>query len=90
MQAIKLLNWVVTNGIDGEFLGILDVPEVGENWWAQNKTWWINALGGFPQANIEPGRYLYFYESQNSLYPAAFPDAMIELKNDYVYLYKID
>ena len=97
MKAIELLDWIVRDSINGEFLGTIEVPCEEE----QTEEWWINTFGGVPPHSISEGKYLYFYESQlpsaevhdmRNAYVA--PDTTIELPTDsgfdYIFLYMIE
>ena len=97
MKAIDLLNWIVRDSINGEFLGTIEVPCEEE----QTEEWWIDTFGGVPPHSISEGKYLYFYESQlpsaevhdmRNAYVA--PDTTIELPTDsgfeYIFLYMIE
>jgi len=99
MKAIHVLEWVVKESIDGEFLNLVDVPEEGENEWQQNEEWWTVWCGGCPPCPIPSGRYLYYYQSAicDSIYfngQYYEPDAQIEIPDengfDYIYLYKTE
>ena len=100
MKAIQILEWVVKESIDGEFLNFVDVPEEGENEWQQNEEWWNVWCGNYPPHPIKCGHYLYYYQSAicdtiylNGQYYG--PDAQIEIPDDksgfdYIYLYKVE
>jgi hypothetical protein len=104
MKAIELLDWIVRDSINGEFLGTIEVPCKEE----QTEEWWIDTFGGVPPHSrgvpphsISEGKYLYFYESQlpsaevhdmRNAYVA--PDTIVELPTDsgfdYIFLYMIE
>lgn len=99
MKAIQILEWIIKESIEGEFLNFVDVPEEGENEWQQNEEWWNAWCGGCPPYPIPSGRYLYYYQSAicdtiyfNGQYHK--PDAQIEIPTDngfdYIYLYKVE
>jgi len=99
MKAIQILEWIIKESIEGEFLNFVDVPEEGENEWQQNEEWWNAWCGSCPPRPIQSGRYLYYYQSAicdtiyfNGQYHE--PDAQIEIPDengfDYIYLYKIE
>lgn len=98
MKAIDILEWIVKESINGEFLNLVDVPEEGNEEWEQNEGWWLNQFGMYPPCPIEKGKYLYYYTSaideeiDNGCYVQ--PDATIELSDehgfDYIYLYKVE
>lgn len=100
MKARNILKWVVKESINGEFLGMVIVPNEGDEEWEQNEQWWIDMFGGVPAGPIEEGEYLYFYSSQipDGIHTDAFgyaePDAQIELPQrhgwDYINLYKLE
>lgn len=100
MKTKDILEWVVGESINGEFLNFVNVPEEGENEWEQNEEWWNNMFGACPPHSIPAGRYLYYYDSS---YPYAIhyegkscfnPDVQIEIPVDdgfdYIYLYKVE
>jgi hypothetical protein len=100
MKTTDILEWIVKESINGEFLGIIDVPEEGSDEWEQNENWWIHQFGFCPPHSIPSGKYLYFYVSQM---PTSwgedymYPDAQIEICNtgdmydyDYINLYKLE
>ena len=99
MKATEILEWIVKESIEGEFLNFVDVPEEGDNEWEQNEEWWNNMFGNCPPHAIAAGKYLYYYDSS---YPYAIhygmscfnPDAQIEIPVDdgfdYIYLYKLE
>lgn len=98
MKATEILEWIVKESINGEFLNFVDVPEEGNEEWEQNEGWWLNQFGMYPPCPIEKGKYLYYYTSaideeiDNGCYVQ--PDATIELSDehgfDYIYLYKVE
>ena len=100
MKATEILEWIVKESINGEFLNLVDVPEEGEEEWQQNEEWWNTWCGSCPPHSIPSGKYLYFYTSSM---PTSwgedymYPDAQIELCNtgdmydyDYINLYKLE
>lgn len=98
MKAIKILEWICNESIEGEHLNIVEVPEEGKESWQQNEDWWIAMFGMYPPSPVAPGRYLYYYTSAicdeidtGSYVPA---DASIELPTengfDYIYLYLLE
>lgn len=105
MKAKDILRWIVTESINGEFLGILDVPEEGEEEWQQNAEWWLATMGGVPPYPIPHGKYLYYHSSNIPIGDICVQDAQhcwvshdadvaIELSDingfSYVLLFKID
>lgn len=99
MKAIEILEWIVKDSINGEFLNLVDVPEEGNEEWEQNEEWWNNWCGSCPPSPIPSGRYLYYYQSaicDTIYFNGQFhePDAQIELPcedgYDYIYLYKVE
>lgn len=99
MKATEILEWIVKESINGEFLNLVDVPEEGKEEWQQNEKWWNTWCGSCPPSPIPSGRYLYYYQSAicdtmwfNGQYHE--PDAQIELPCedgfDYIYLYKVE
>ena len=103
MKTSTILEWIISQNINGKFLHTIDVPEEGEEEWQQNEEWWCEALGFYPPAPIEAGRYLYFYvsEVEEDVWDAyngyCEPDAEIEVCNsdhlygyDYIHLYKLE
>lgn len=99
MKAKDILEWVVMENIEGEYLHFLDVPEAGDNGWEQNKEWWIDNMDGCPPSPIESGCYLLYYQSlicDTIFCGGAYhvPDAQIEIPTnsgfDYIYLYKVE
>lgn len=89
MKANAILEWVVKESINAEFLGFIDIPEEGECEWEQNEEWWNNTIGGVPPSPVNEGRYLYLYES-NVDDTLGVPDAEIELPDDVIHLYHVD
>ncbi len=89
MNAKQVLDWIVKESINGEFLSFIDVPEEGDNEWEQNEDWWQKEMGGIPPSSVPSGRYLYFYEDivDNTLEIA---DVVIESLGDYILLFRID
>ena len=57
----EILEWIIVNSIEGEFLAIAIVPEEGNEEWEQNEEWWIHMFGGTPPNAQSSGEYLYFY-----------------------------
>lgn len=99
MKATEILEWIVKESINGEFLNFVDVPEEGNEEWEQNEEWWNTWCGSCPQRPIQNGRYLYYYQSAicDTIYSNGKfnePDAQIELPcedgYDYIYLYKVE
>jgi len=99
MKATEILEWIIRESIEGDFLNYVDVPEEGENELQQNEEWWTMWCGNYPPHPIPSGRYLYYYQSAvcdtiyfNGQHHA--PDAQIEIPDengfDYIYLYKIE
>jgi hypothetical protein len=99
MKATEILEWIVKESINGEFLNLVDVPEEGNEEWEQNEEWWYDWCGSCPPHSIPSGQYLYYYHSvicdtiySNGKYNG--PDAKIELPCedglDYIYLYKVE
>lgn len=93
MKATEILEWICRESINGEFLGMIDVPEHDEGICMQTADWWYDMFGGCPPHPIETGRYLYFYTSQVEDIDGE-PDAQIELPTeygfDYIHLYKME
>lgn len=97
MKATEILEWIIRESIEGEFLNYVDVPEEGDGEYQQNEEWWTMWCGNYPPHPIQSGRYLYYYQSAicdtiyfNGQYHQ--PDTQIEIENgfDYIYLYKIE
>lgn len=95
MKAIEILDWICNESIEGEFLGIVNVPV----WWEQSEEWWLQEFGGVPPYAIGEGKYLYYYTSQipdEVCYAGCYiePDAEIELSTedgfDFINLYKVE
>lgn len=92
MDIGNILAWIVDNAIDGEYLGIIDVPDEGDENDEQNEKWWMQMIGACPPHSIPAGRYLYFYTDCISeyLWPEEEPDAEIDNFGVSIYLYKIE
>lgn len=99
MKAVDVLSWICRKAISGATLGIVDVPEEGDGWGAQNEEWWYAMFGNYPPSPIEAGNYLYYYNSDHDEINdrngnVMSPDAEIELplENgfDTIYLYKLE
>ena len=95
MKAITILEWIIEESICGEQIGIVDVPEEGDNEWQQNEEWWCTMFGNCPPSPMPSGKYLYYYESQiDYTIDHKQPDAQIEIPTasgfDYINLYKIE
>lgn len=92
MDIGNILSWIVDESIDGEYLGIIDVPEEGDEDYEQNKDWWMQTIGACPPRSIPSGKYLYFYTDciGEYLWPKEEPDAEIENYGVSIYLYKIE
>ena len=95
MKSNVILAWIVNDAINGEHLGIVDVPEEGEHEWEQNEGWWTDYFGNCPPHNVPAGSYLYYYQSQVSGWvydghASVRPDVEIEFPDDSVYLYRMD
>ena len=95
MKAITILDWVIEESICGEQIGIVDVPEEGDNEWQQNEEWWRTMFGNCPPSPMPSGKYLYYYESQiSNIINYEQQDAQIEIPTvsgfDYINLYKIE
>lgn len=94
-KRLVILDWIVQKSINGEYLGMKEVPEYNEELGQQTEEWWLDAFGGMPPAPIDGGNYLYYYRSQipdeilDELYGCLSADAEIELGDDLIYLYKI-
>lgn len=96
MKAIDILNWVVRYGVNGVFLGIIDVPNDDEKG-LQSEEWWFDNLGACPPSPIEGGKYIWFHSSDiedGIVVNGAFvePDAECEVMYDYDYilLYRLE
>ncbi len=93
MDIGNILSWIVDKSIDGEYLGIIDVPEEGSEDYEQNEKWWMRTIGECPPRSIPSGKYLYFYTDCISCYdiPDFQPDAEIDSYGGVsIYLYKIE
>lgn len=100
MKTIEILEWIIKESINGEFLNIIDVPEEGEETFEQNEEWWLNTFGGVPPHPVKPGQYLYFYISsfrsgfgEDYMYPdfsIELPDASMTFGTDYINFYRIE
>lgn len=94
MKAIDILEWIVKESINGEFINLVNVPEEGDNEWQQNEEWWIYQFGMYPPYPIPSGRYMYYHTSQIPYGQLEEPDATIELPTergwDYIHLYKVE
>lgn len=94
MKAITILDWVIEEAVCGP-IGIVDVPEEGDNEWQQNEEWWRTMFGNCPPSPMPSGKYFYYYESQISkIINYEQPDTQIEIPIasgfDYINLYKIE
>lgn len=96
MKAKDVLDWIVVNSINGEFLSMIEVPK------EQDNEWWVHYFGFLPTHHVEEGEYLYYYASQicddikDEFGNVIEPDAKIEIcntgdmyDNDVVLLYKL-
>lgn len=96
MKAKDVLDWIVVNSINGEFLSMIEVPKEANN------EWWEIYFGFPPEQQVEEGEYLYYYASQicddikDEFGNVIEPDAKIEIcntgdmyDNDVVLLYKL-
>ena len=103
MKTKDILEWVVGESINGEFLNFVNVPEEGESEGEQNEEWWITWCGGCPPFVVPSGKYLYFYESNLGVdaivtrFGTYVPDVTIEVGYneheqawEYMYLYKVE
>ena len=95
MKANVILDWIVRESIQGEFLGVIDVPDEGDVVCPQNEEWWWDSFGALPPAPIPAGKYLYYYTSQindeiNDDNGYHSPDAEIEDGDGSIYLYRIE
>ncbi len=96
MKTKDILCWVVNECVNGEDIGIIDVPEEDDAFVCQDEEWWIETFGAYPPSAIEAGKYLYYYRSAISEWIKdeygnyQEPDAEIEIGDDYAYLYKIN
>lgn len=103
MKAIQAFEWAVKTSINFEYIGIIEVPEEGDDEWQQNEAWWVNQFGSVPPAPVASGLYMYFYASQiaddvrDERGAIIEPDTQIELCNDdtaygydYINLYLIE
>lgn len=97
MKAIDILEWIVKESINGEFINFVDVPEEGDYEWQQNEEWWVNMFGACPPCPQDVGKYLYYYASCDLPEPQDEPDFQIEVPNsdnlygyDYINFYKIE
>ena len=89
MKATEILEWIIRESIEGEFLNSIEVPDEYDEITPQTEEWWLDMFGGCPPHPIASGKYLYYYASSVSDMLAA-PDAEIELNDDYIYLYFIE
>lgn len=90
MKATEILEWIVKESINGEFLNLVDIPEEGGKEWQQNEEWWYDWCGSCPPHSIPSGKYLYYYTSAISEICNVQPDATIEFPNEDIYLYKVE
>lgn len=95
MKANVILDWIIRESIQGEFLGVIDVPDEGDEFCPQDEEWWWDSFGALPPAPIPAGKYLYYHTSQisdeiNNDNGYHSPDAEIEDGDGSYYLYKID
>ncbi len=99
MKAKQILEWIVKESVNGEFLNFLEVPDEGTEEWEQNEEWWISQLGATPPAAIQAGRYLYYYSDQlemidydGQMQKCFTPDVIIESVSDncYIFLYRME
>lgn len=88
MKAINVLEWIVNQSINGEYLNFVDIPQEGVHVGEQNNDWWMNMFGGIPNTRVEAGRYLYLFVTDMCSYDDACgfnpfdPDFYIELSGD--------
>lgn len=97
MKAIEILEWIVNESINGEFLNFVNVPEEGNENWEQNEEWWNTWCGSCPPKPIPSGRYLYYYsgshdEIRDKNNYVRTPDVVVHLEDDeeLIYLYKLE
>ncbi len=97
MKATEILEWIVKESINGEFLNFVDVPEEGNEQWEQNEGWWDTWCGSCPPSPIPSGVYLYYYsgshdEIRDRHNYVRTPDAVVHLEDDeeLIYLYKVE
>lgn len=93
MKAFEILKWLIDESICGNYVGIVAVPEEGDEIGDQNEEWWIEMFGNYPPCPIPSGKYLYYYESQvDGIINHKQPDTQIEVPSgiDYINLYKIE
>ena len=91
MKATEILEWIVKESINGEFLNLVDVPEEGNEEWEQNEEWWYDWCGSCPPHSIPSGKYMYYYTCAISdKINNVQPDATIEFPCEDIYLYKVE
>ena len=85
--ATELIKWIISEGINGEQLTMLNVPEPGEFEWEQNEDWWMFMVGGVPPYEIPSGEYIMYY------YPdidSGLKDYEIETRDGFIHLIRLD
>ena len=95
MKALQILDCILYQGLSGEDLNIIDVPEENDEFTPQDEEWWMMTLGGYPPSPVEAGKYLCLYpndardwlQTSNENY---LPDTEVEVGDSIVYLYKIE
>lgn len=98
MKYKEVLEWIVKQSINGEFLNFVEVPDEYDEFTPQTEEWWQNFCGACPPAPIAAGKYLYYYDDsidshiENESGVCQFPDAEVEVEagKSYINFYLLE
>lgn len=97
MNVTKILQWIIEEGIDTEFISIVDVAKEHAGHTNEAAAFVESHFGGFGLGDLSAGKYVFFYLDQvkpNQIASLArkgvTPDSIVLTAESVIFLYIIE